>query len=119
LQFSKIFNKNASIDLGEDGYDEFYGNGALNQDALKESLEKQYSLFVTKREGDKFTVYNVSENDINATFVCVDENVKSKKIIFRSKTETEFNIGKAKKSLLWQKSIFDMVWIKKGDKSYE
>ena len=109
--FMKFLQK-ASQDCGDVGYDTSYGHGVFDFNAFQEALVSHYSLLATEKNDGIVTVHNLSDSSVTAKVV---QNDECKEILFETKGKTQFDINTISECFIWQKSIYDIIWIEKGE----
>ena len=109
--FMKFLQK-ASQDCGDVGYDTSYGHGGFDFNAFQEALVSHYSLLATEKNDGIVTVHNLSDSSVTAKVV---QNNGCKEILFEPKGKTQFDINTISECFIWQKSIYDIIWIEKGE----
>lgn len=122
-QFDKRFTyasfmdilKKSSNDLGETGFDTSYGHGQFDFNAFEGLLKERYTLLATEKEGDMVLIQNLSESEVSAKVVYRSDQIKTEEIVFLPNTKTQIDIENNKNCFIWQKSIYDIVWIKRGE----
>ena len=114
LHFMK-YVKEASIDMGNEGYDVSYGNGVLDFELLVKNLKADYPVYITYLDEQKFKLYNRNKETVNGILIFIGNDVTSQKIRILSGEEKEFDIKNSRDCFLWQNNIFNIVWIKKGE----
>lgn len=114
LHFMK-YVKEASIDMGNEGYDVSYGNGVLDFELLVKNLKADYPVYITYSEEQKFKLYNSKKETVNGILIFIGNDVTSQKIRILPGEEKEFDIKNSTNCFLWQNNIFNIVWIKKGE----
>ncbi len=109
------FLKKASADFGDEGYDTSYGYGVLDFKALEKNLISRYSLLVTDQKDGVVTVCNLNDSDVTAKVLYQSNKTESEEILFKPKENVDIDIKNISKCFIWQKSIYDIVWIKEGE----
>jgi len=107
--------KRASIDFGDKGYDTSYGNGALNIELLLNNLKNDNPVYITYLDEQKFTLYNSKKETTKGILIFMGEHVTSEEIEILPNREKELSLRNSESCFFWQKSIYDLIWIKKGE----
>ncbi|MGN0179675.1 MAG: S8 family peptidase [Monoglobaceae bacterium] len=109
------FLRKTAIDYGDVGYDTSYGYGVFDFDLFQKALVSNYSLLVTEKKDGIVTVSNLSDNDVTAKVLCTGDTIDCKEILFKSKEKTQLDIKNISKCFIWQKSIYNIIWIERGE----
>lgn len=109
------FLRKAAIDYGDAGYDTSYGYGVFDFDIFQKALVSNYSLLVTEKSDGIATVCNLSDNDVTAKVLCTGDTVDCEEILFKSKEKIQIDIKNISKCFIWQKSFYNIIWIKRGE----
>ena len=106
------FLQESAQDCGDAGYDTSYGHGVLGFDAFQKALIGHYSLLATERNDGIVTVHNLSDSEVTAKVVKNDECTE---ILFEPKGKTQIDTNTISECFIWQKSIYDIIWIERGE----
>lgn len=112
--FMEFLKKNAK-DCGIEGFDTSYGYGVFDFTGYEKSLIDRYSLLVTEQTEDSVTVCNLSDKEVSTKLVFGGNMPDSKEILLKPSESTVIDIKNTSKCFIWQDSIFNIVWIKKGE----
>ncbi|HHW31116.1 MAG TPA: S8 family serine peptidase [Clostridiaceae bacterium] len=108
--------KEASVDSGDAGYDTSYGYGILDFELLLDSLKNDYPVYITYIDEQTLRLFNSKETTVNGILVFKGDDVISKMVEILPFEEIELNIENCTDCFFWQSSIFDIIWIKRGEK---
>lgn len=109
------FLKESVTDSGIDGYDTSYGYGIFDFNALEKNLADRYSLLAAEESDGLVTVCNLKDSEVSAKVIFSGDNIDCKEILLRQGEKTQIDINDISKCFIWQNSIYDIVWIKKGE----
>jgi len=125
--------KEASIDLGDEGYDTSYGYGVVDFDLLVENLKADYPVYITHMDEEHFKLYNSTKEAVYGILIYIIGNeIASQKVEILPGKEKEFDILpewalqkiqpeeekelgliNSVKCFFWQYETFNIVWIKR------
>ena len=107
--------KEASVDLGDTGYDTGYGNGVLDFELFLSNLKKDYPVYITYIDEKKFRLFNGKEVTASGILLFTGDDIRSERVEILPGKEVEFSIENCTDCFFWQNSIFDIIWIKRGE----
>lgn len=105
--------KECVTDKGLEGFDTSYGYGTFDFDNFLKNLTDRYSLLVTDENNGVATICNLAENPVNAKLIST--GLETKEILLNQNESIKIETKNTSKCFIWQKSIYDIIWIKRGE----
>ena len=108
------FLKKAATDKGDERFDTSYGNGVFDSQSFEKIMIDRYKIIATEENDGVVTICNLSNEDISAKVFLYGDTIKSEDLVLKPEEKAVFDIKNISRCFIWQKSIYDIVWIKGG-----
>ena len=108
------FLKDSASDKGNEGFDTSYGYGVLDFQNFQKVLIDRYSVLVTDETEGIVTICNLSDKEISAKLISTGDRVENREIFLKPEEKNQIYVEHISRCFIWQKSVYDIVWIKGG-----